>query len=113
VTFDRPAAGVLVAHLIGELDLSNAPKLDEVVEEQLSRSRPRRFVLDLAGLEFIDLRGVAVLARVLRRTVACDAHLYLAAVSPRVVRALKLAEFLSKFDRIPDPSYAVPPGQPA
>lgn len=107
VTFDKPASGVLAAHLSGELDLSTAPTLDTLIEERLSHLRPRRLVLDLAHLRFIDLRGVAVLTRTLQRTAARNTRLYLASVPPNVIRVLKIADALTEFTQVPDVSGAM------
>jgi anti-sigma B factor antagonist len=115
VWFDTPAPGVLAAHLSGEPDVSTARTLDEFVSARLARAKPpRRLVLDLADLRFIDLQGVAVLARALRRAVAAHTRFRLATVPPIVVHTLKFAGILAMFERIPDVSHlpAIPPRDP-
>jgi anti-anti-sigma factor len=46
----------------GELDISNASELEEVVTS-IAATRPERLVFDMAGLRFIDSAGLAVLLR--------------------------------------------------
>ena len=49
-----------VVTIIGELDLSNVASLRAVIEE-IILERPRKVALEIAGLEFIDSSGIAVL----------------------------------------------------
>ena len=67
---DRPAEarietrtdpdGAPVIAVSGELDMSNAGKLDATVESLLAQ-QPGRLVFDLSGLRFMDSAGIAVL----------------------------------------------------
>jgi anti-anti-sigma factor len=54
------AAGDPVVRLRGEIDLSNAQAVRSVVEPIVGRN-PTRVVFDLAGLDFLDSSGLAVL----------------------------------------------------
>jgi anti-anti-sigma factor len=56
---------VVVVRVQGEVDTATAPRMGEVVDAQLERER--RVVLDLSGVEFMDLHGLAVLMRAARR----------------------------------------------
>jgi anti-sigma B factor antagonist len=55
------AEGVVLT-LSGELDVATAPDLEQVLEEILAQS-PRRLLLDLDELTFVDSAGVSVLIR--------------------------------------------------
>jgi anti-sigma B factor antagonist len=67
---DRPAevvidaqsdpAGVPVVTVSGELDISNAGKLEQTVAS-VAAERPERLIFDLSGLRFMDSAGIAVL----------------------------------------------------
>jgi anti-sigma B factor antagonist len=48
-----------VVHLAGELDISTSPDLQDVLADLTDR--PRRVVVDLSDLEFIDSTGLAAL----------------------------------------------------
>jgi anti-sigma B factor antagonist len=52
----------VVLTLSGELDVATAPDLEQVLEEILAQS-PRRLLLDLDELTFVDSAGVSVLIR--------------------------------------------------
>jgi anti-anti-sigma factor len=54
--------GAHVVALFGELDLSNASLLDAEMQ-RVDASDAKALVLDLRGLEFIDLAGVATLLK--------------------------------------------------
>lgn len=59
----RPAAdGATLVHLSGELDSSNAERLDQALSATLAAA-PERMVFDLSGLRFMDSAGIAVLVR--------------------------------------------------
>jgi anti-anti-sigma factor len=53
-------SGALVVRVTGEVDMSNASNVQEVVD-QVTGTAVERLVFDLGGLEFIDSSGLAVL----------------------------------------------------
>jgi anti-sigma B factor antagonist len=55
------AEGVVLT-LVGELDLATAPELERCLQEILAEA-PRRLLLDLDELTFVDSAGVTVLIR--------------------------------------------------
>src|SRR5262249_6635885 len=67
---DRPAealiemrtdeSGAPIIAVSGELDMSNAGKLDAAVDSLVAKD-PERLVFDLSGLRFMDSAGIAVL----------------------------------------------------
>jgi anti-sigma B factor antagonist len=70
-TEDRPSG--LVITLTGDLDLSNAPDLEAVLDRVLPVPpgiRPGRLVFDLGGLRFMDSSGIALLLRSASRVTA-------------------------------------------
>jgi anti-sigma B factor antagonist len=52
--------GAPVIAVSGELDMSNAGKLEEIVDAAVA-AKPDRLVFDLSGLRFMDSAGIAVL----------------------------------------------------
>jgi len=58
--------GALVVHLVGELDLYNAPALRAALAE-LAAEEPNRVVIDLAQVEFVDSTALGVLIEVRSR----------------------------------------------
>jgi anti-sigma B factor antagonist len=65
VTVD--GAGIPVIRLAGEIDMSNVDAL-RVVIDPVMESAPERVDFDLAGLEFMDSSGIALLLRVAAKT---------------------------------------------
>jgi anti-anti-sigma factor len=52
--------GVAVITLVGDVDISNAPRVRDAVTA-VAEGRPQRLVFDLADLTFIDSAGLSVL----------------------------------------------------
>jgi anti-sigma B factor antagonist len=80
--------GHVVVALRGELDLLFAPAVATALED-LAASQPR-IIVDLAGLEFIDVNGMAALARGRRRARRVGGDLLLAAPQRQVRRVLTI-----------------------
>ena len=59
--------GVLVVTLTGEIDISNVDSLRDGIEPALAQ-RPERVVFDVAGLDFLDSSGIAMLLGAAART---------------------------------------------
>jgi anti-sigma B factor antagonist len=53
-------SGAPVIEVVGEIDLSNAARLDAAVVSATS-AHPRQLVFDLRGLSYLDSAGIAVL----------------------------------------------------
>lgn len=60
VTTSIDAAGARLVHLEGEVDIANGSAVQSALESALAGS-PERVTIDLAGLEFMDSSGLAVL----------------------------------------------------
>jgi anti-sigma B factor antagonist len=80
--------GHVVVALRGELDLLFAPAVATALED-LAASQPR-IIVNLAGLEFIDVNGMAALARGRRRARRAGGDLLLAAPQRQVRRVLTI-----------------------
>jgi anti-sigma B factor antagonist len=63
---ERPIGGIdrqngaVVIHLVGELDLYNAPEVREALLE-LCAEKPERLVVDLGDVDFVDSTALGVL----------------------------------------------------
>ena len=57
---ERHSEGAVVVHLVGELDLYNAPEVRTVLLE-LASEQPERLVIDLAEVTFVDSTALGVL----------------------------------------------------
>jgi anti-anti-sigma factor len=63
--------GVPVVRLMGEIDISNADELGDALEAIVGPDA-HRLVVDLAGLEFMDSAGIAMLLRTASRIDAVE-----------------------------------------
>lgn len=77
--------------LIGELDLSTAPKLEGMVSGQLSACPSSSLVMDLSRLTFIDSSGIAVLIRAFQATNGRGAMSIVIAPGTQVARVFRIA----------------------
>ena len=57
---ERHGDGAVVVHLVGELDLYNAPEVRTVLLE-LASEQPERLVIDLSEVDFVDSTALGVL----------------------------------------------------
>ena len=79
-----------VLHLAGDLDLATAGQLRGQLREVLDKGAVRRLVLDMAGLEFMDVTGLNVVVDAQRVVSGDGGTLALRSPRPMVLRMLKL-----------------------
>jgi len=90
VTFD--AVGVPIITLTGEIDVSNVDSLRATIEPAVETA-PERVVFDLAGLDFMDSSGIALLLQAATRAGAV--HLRQpSAIVRRIIEITGLSEVL-------------------
>lgn len=98
VVVDRPAAGVVVATVSGEVDMLTAPALRAVVLAELDDCAV--LVIDLSGVGFLGSAGLAVLVEASHEAQRRQVELRLVAGGRAVRRPLEitgLAEVLTTF----------------
>ena len=81
--------GAVVVHLVGELDLYNAPALRRALLE-VAAEQPGRLVIDLERVDFVDSTALGVLIETRARLENREAFL-LAAPGPDTHRALTIS----------------------
>ncbi len=88
--------------LEGELDISNADDVREAIRNALSRG-PKRLVLDLSGLTFLDSTGAAVMMDASQRASLWGVDFLIVPGPPAVQRVF---EVLNLVERLPfDPEH--------
>ena len=87
----RERDGLLCVYLWGEIDHHSAVALREELDRLLWHKRPRRFVLNLARIEFIDSAGLGLLMGRYRLVKELGGSMALTAPGPRVLKILRLA----------------------
>ncbi len=98
----EPRNGAVVVHLAGELDLYNAEEIRVALAEAIA-SHPRRVVIDLSEVEFVDSTALGVLLEA--RSQLGQESLRLAAPQLGTRRALQVSgldRHLSLHDTVDD-----------
>jgi anti-anti-sigma factor len=86
----RREPGEVVVHLVGEIDVSTAPKLAASVGDVLHTDAPPRLVLDMAGVTFCDSQGLGTLVVLSRRARLASCVLILTNVGDFLLRVLDI-----------------------
>ncbi len=81
----------LLLELKGELDHHGARDAMREMELAIDAALPRRLVLDLAGVTFMDSSGIALILRAQQRMGLLDGSLLVRSVPPQARRVLDAA----------------------
>ena len=96
--------GIRVIQVIGEVDMATASDLTAVVESVMNG--PRRVVVDLSEVAFLDSSGLAALVHAQRNLAKREIDFRVVSPPGRNVRHIfdltKLAETLGVVDSLPD-----------
>jgi anti-sigma B factor antagonist len=97
LVIDRTTDGdAVILALRGELDLTSAPLFEQALMEAES-SKPRRVIIDLSGLEFMDSTGLRALLIARERAQENGHELALRRGPRQVQRVLELTKTLDAF----------------
>ena len=81
----------LLLELSGELDHHGARTAIRELEEALDAALPRKLVLDLSGIGFMDSSGIALILRAQQKMRLLDGSLLVRGVPPQAKRVLDAA----------------------
>ena len=81
----------LLLELSGELDHHGARTALRELEEALDAALPRKLVLDLSGITFMDSSGIALILRAQQKMQLLDGSLLVRGVPPQARRVLDAA----------------------
>ena len=81
----------LTALVAGELDHHGARTAIRELEEALDAALPRKLVLDLSGIGFMDSSGIALILRAQQKMRLLDGSLLVRGVPPQAKRVLDAA----------------------
>jgi anti-sigma B factor antagonist len=79
-----------LVNLSGELDLSSAPALRELLAGTFENDGPRRIVLDLSDLIYLDSTGLSIFVATQKRASASGIEFCLANPNPSVGQLFKI-----------------------
>ena len=85
----RKEGDVVFASITGEIDLNNSPALRTTLFDLASKHAPKRMVLNLSQVPYMDSSAIAVLVELLRRLKG--GKIALAGLQPRVRGLLEIA----------------------
>jgi stage II sporulation protein AA (anti-sigma F factor antagonist) len=103
VTEERDTLAIIAPH--GDMDASTAADFQAELDRLLGRS-VRYFVLDLAGVGFMDSTGLATLVRLYKHVRIGEGDVRLAAVPPQVMEVLTLTRLDRVFETSATPAEA-------
>lgn len=84
-------AGVLTLRFSGELDHHAAGEAMHAIAERIDTLLPRRCVLDLSELSFMDSAGIALILRTEKKMRELDGSLRITGAPPQPKRILQAA----------------------
>lgn len=88
---------VVVATVAGDIDLHNSPELRTAVLDVLLRKSPRKLILNLEKVPYMDSSAIAVLVEALQRMRKYGGRIFLTNLHPRVRGLLEIARLDSIF----------------
>jgi anti-anti-sigma factor len=103
----RKEADALVLSIYGELDLHNSPELRTHLLDLINRQQPKRLVLNLGQVPYMDSSALAVLVESLKRLMKTNGKVFLVNLQPRVKGLLEIARLATIFVICKDESEAL------
>lgn len=93
----REQGDAIVAALQGEIDLHSSPDLRGQLLRFLENKKPKKLVLNLTGVPYMDSSAIAVLVETLQRVRKHGGNVYLTNLQPRVKGLLEIARLETIF----------------
>jgi anti-sigma B factor antagonist len=93
----RSTGDAIVASLSGEIDLHNSPQVRQALLKSLEDSKPRKLVLNLGAVPYMDSSAIAVLVEALQKMRKSGGKVFLTNLQPRVKGLLEIARLDSIF----------------
>ena len=93
----RKDADAVLASLRGEIDLHNSPEVRTALLELLAKHQPKKLILNLSGVPYMDSSAIAVLVESLQKIRKTGGPIYLTDLQPRVKGLLEIARLDSIF----------------
>jgi anti-sigma B factor antagonist len=106
-TAASPLLGVVVGTIHGEIDLHNSPALRGKVMEALRKWQPKKLILNMRDVPYVDSSAVAVLVEALKELRRTGGRVVLAELQSRVKGLLEIARLDSIFGIAKDEAEAM------
>ena len=93
----RIQGAAVIASVRGEIDLHNSPELRGVLLDLLQNHSPKKLILNLSQVPYMDSSAIAVLVESLQRIRKTGGRIFLTDLQPRVKGLLEIARLDSIF----------------
>jgi len=103
----RRSGDAILLSLKGEIDLHNSPAVRTLFLDLLKTYNPKRFVLNLTDVPYMDSSAIAVLVEALQKLRKTGGKIYLTNLQPRVRGLLEIARLDSIFVLVKDEDEAL------
>jgi anti-sigma B factor antagonist len=103
----EPIEGVVVIAIIGDLDISTAPRLREELIRVTAELKTPKIVLDLAGVDLLDSTGLGVIFEGIKRARLRQGDLALARAEAQVLRDLEITRVIEILPNFPAVDQAI------
>jgi anti-sigma B factor antagonist len=97
VSASRWEGDAVIASVRGEIDLHNSPDFRAALLEILARRIPKKLILDLALVPYMDSSAVAVLVEAMQKLRPSSGRVMLVGLQPRVKGLLEIARLDTVF----------------
>jgi anti-anti-sigma factor len=87
----RKEGDAVIASLYGEIDMHNAPELRRALMILLQQNSPKKVVLNLTQVPYMDSSAIAVLVEMLQKMRKLGGKICLTNLQPRVQGLLEIA----------------------
>jgi anti-sigma B factor antagonist len=93
----RREGDAVIASIRGEIDLHNSPQLRGKLLGFVDEQKPKKLVLNLGGVPYMDSSAIAVLVEALQKMRKAGGKIYLTNLQSRVKGLLEIARLDSIF----------------
>jgi anti-sigma B factor antagonist len=87
----RQEGDAVLATVAGEVDLHNSPDLRAALLGLLAQAQPKKLVLNLSNVPYMDSSAIAVFVESLQKLKKAGGKMYLTNLQPRVKGLLEIA----------------------
>lgn len=103
----RKEGDAVIVAIRGEIDLHNSPELRTELLSLLSKQAPKRLVLNLSQVPYMDSSAIAVLVEMLQKMRRVSGQIFLTDLQPRVKGLLEIARLGTIFKVVADEQAAL------
>jgi anti-sigma B factor antagonist len=93
----RRSGDAVIASLRGDIDLHNSPMVRTELLKSLDEAKPKKLVLNLGQVPYMDSSAIAVLVEALQKMRKTGGKVFLTNLQPRVKGLLEIARLDSIF----------------